>query len=98
MKWKGVLIVLVIAAFLVAVGTATSPNAVRFDVAEPSPPLTGEELWQSLPLELLSNVIEGKMEEMSEYQSRIRRLEAEIARVQAIQASKMAVARPPPDE
>ena len=87
-----------VAAFLVAVGSATTSDAALPDVVDTEPPLSGEALWQSLPPELLSNVIESKMEEMSSYQDRIRRLEAEIVRVQEIQASKLSVPRPPPDK
>lgn len=96
MMGRKILTALLVAVFLVAIGSANIRSAPIEDAAEP--PLTGEALWQSLPAELLSNVIESKMEEMSSYQDRIRRLEAEIVRVQEIQASKLSVPRPPPDK
>lgn len=80
-----------VAAFLVAVGSATTSDAALPDVVDTEPPLSGEALWQSLPPELLSNVVEGKMEEIS-------KLEDDIARIRAIQENKMAMAQMSPDE
>ena len=57
--------------------------------AEPAPP-SGEELWQSLPPELLSDVAEGIMERISDLQDDLRA-------VQQLQAERLA-ARPPPEE
>lgn len=87
----------IVAAFLVAVGSATTSDAALPDVVDTEPPLSGEALWQSLPPELLSNVAEGKMEAIASYKSSIQRLEAELARVQEIQAEKMTAASPPPE-
>ncbi len=81
----------IVAAFLVAVGSATTSDAALPDVVDTEPPLSGEALWQSLPPELLSNVVEGKMEEIS-------KLEDDIARIRAIQENKMAMAQMSPDE
>lgn len=81
----------IVAAFLVAVGSATTSDAALPDVVDTEPPLSGEALWQSLPPELLSNVVEGKMEEIS-------KLEDDIARIRAIQENKIATAQMSPDE
>ncbi len=45
---------------------------------DPETPVDGEALWYSLPPELLSDVIAGKQEQISD-------LEDDIARIQAIQ-------------
>ena len=63
--------------------TEASPSPV------PEVPPSGEELWQSLPPELLANVAEGKMEEIASLKSRIKRLEADLERVGEIQREKM---------
>ena len=96
MAFRKMLAAILVAVFLAVIGSANIRGAPTPDVTEP--PLTGEELWRSLPPELLSNVIENKMEEVSSYQDRIRCLEAEIVRVKEIQACKMASPRPPPDK
>lgn len=54
------------------------------EVSEPYAP-TGEELWWSLPVELLSNVAEGKMEEIASLEGRIEQLKEDLAAVQEIQ-------------
>lgn len=91
MKKKEILAVIVIALFLVAVGSVTTSDAALPDAVDTEPPLSGEALWQSLPPELLSNVVEGKMEEIS-------KLEDDIARIRAIQENKIATAQMSPDE
>lgn len=50
-------------------------------IREPAPPPSGEELWQSLPCELLADVAEGIMERISEQQD-------DLARVWAIYFEK----------
>ena len=87
----------VIVALTVILCATVQPRVLpAAPAAEQQTPLTGEELWWSLPAELLSDVVEGKMEAIASYQSTIRRLEAELERVQEIQKIKMAEARPPP--
>lgn len=56
--------------------------------AGPVPP-SGEELWESLPPELLSDVAEGILE-------RISGLQDDLRTVQQLQAERLA-ARPPPE-
>ena len=93
---KRLLTVLLVLAMLVLCGTVVL--AQHQAAAEPRPPASGEVLWQSLPPELLANVAEGKMEAIASYKSAIRRLEAELARVQEIEKAKLAESRPPPEE
>lgn len=94
MKGRAVLAVVLTLVLLVAVGSVIFREAPPVIEPEPTPtpPTSGEELWWSLPAELLSNVAEGKMEAIASYKSTIRRLEDELARVQEIQAIKMAEA------
>ena len=91
------LAVVVFAMALLFLLSVHVPAAIEIEpAAMPSPPTSGEELWQSLPPELLANVAESKMEAIASYKSAIRRLEDELERVQEIQAEKLASRPPPP--
>lgn len=72
-----VLLLVLLAKAWEADRTATVP------APEPEPPLSGEDLWRQLPVELLADVIEGKMEAISE-------LEDDIATIRDIQAARQA--------
>lgn len=81
MMGRKILTALLVAVFLVAIGSANIRSAPIEDAAEP--PLSGEDLWRQLPVELLADVIEGKMEAISE-------LEDDIATIRDIQAARQA--------
>ena len=87
---------LIVAALLALAFAAGYAAGVRAD--RPAAPAisdeyvpSGPDLWRTLPPELLSNVVEGKMEEIS-------KLEDDIARIRTIQENKMATAQMFPDE
>ena len=90
MMGRKILAASLVAVFLAAIGSAHFRSGPPADAMEPEPPVSGEELWRSLPPELLADVIEGKMEQIA-------KLRDEIARIHEIQQSRAAVARPPPD-
>ena len=92
---RTVLAVILTVVFILVTGTAILRGEPPAAAPEPSTPVSGEELWQSLTPELLANVAEGKMEAIASYKSAIRRLEAELARVQEIEKAKLAESRPP---
>lgn len=81
---KRLVAALVLAALAFGLGLCVGHG--REPEPEPEPalelPPSGEELWQSLPPELLANVAEGIME-------RISGLEADLERVGEIQREKM---------
>ena len=87
----------ILAACLLVTGSVIIRGEPPAPATEPGPPATGEDLWQSLPAELLGDVIESKLEAIGSHRSSIRRLEAELARVREIQKIKMSEARPPPE-
>lgn len=94
MKGRAVLAMVLTLVLLAVAGSMIFREAPPVIEPEPTPtpPTPGEELWWSLPAELLSDVAEGKMEAIADHRDKIRRLEDELARVQEIQAIKMAEA------
>lgn len=92
---KRLVAALVLAALAFGLGFGVGRGRELEPALEPTPapdmevPPSGEELWQSLPPELLANVAEGKMEEIASLKSRIKRLEADLERVGEIQREKM---------
>ena len=83
---RRLLAVLLLAALCLALGYAAGHAPDK--PPDASPP-DGVALWQTLPPDQLANVAEGILERISE-------LEDELARVQELQAKRLAT-RPPPE-
>ena len=71
-RWARAAAALLLAAVVFALGVTIGRG--RDSPPDPGPLAAGEELWESLPPELLAEVIESKREQIAELQDDIERI------------------------